>query len=206
MAGAAGGAGGMAMLGMGASEAPWLSGAQALAASAAAVAGVLAQLAPRRGVPAPRAALILEELGEELPAVAAAWSPGAPAGAARRPVAAVSAGGALASATAPVFFDSRNPHGARPWGPAARGCVVVARRGECSFERKARNAAAACAAALIVVDGQSQQWDPEQLIEREEPPLPGPPLVLPTVLVPAERGEVLCFGESTLHATVVLRQ
>merc|ERR1712190_293734 len=111
-------------------------------------------------------------------------------------------------ALAPVVFDPANPHGKRTWGSSAKGAIVVAHRGEATFEEMARSAEEAHAVALVVVDhGEEVCIDDVQMCLSSVgvggfylfPP------ALPACLVPSSAAEVLCSGRANLRARIIRR-
>merc|ERR1712118_604980 len=69
-----------------------------------------------------------------------------------------------------VLFSTANETGSAPWGPEAKGMVVVALRGgTASFEEVALHAEAAGAAAVVLVDNEDK-WSTNWVIGRENPP------------------------------------
>lgn len=107
----------------------------------------------------------------------------------------------------PIIFDETNAHGASVWGPAMEGAIAVTLRGRRSFEAMARNAEAAGAAGLVVIN-QKSAWDESFQMCLDSPGFAGiylAPPKIPAILVPKSAKELLCAGRSGLRARFVRR-
>lgn len=100
----------------------------------------------------------------------------------------------------PVHFDSTNPSGTAPWGPAARGAIVVAIRGFASFDVIGNNAADSGAVGLIIVDNEPKTKNNWTMTKDKgaNPPLPA-------VLVAKKHAEFFCSGCGGENATIIRR-
>mmetsp|Transcript_6320 Transcript_6320/g.10672 ORF Transcript_6320/g.10672 Transcript_6320/m.10672 type:complete len:238 (+) Transcript_6320:57-770(+) len=120
-----------------------------------------------------------------------------------KPVAAVSAdwstartGGSLCS-RAPLLFDPWNVDGSKVWSKAAKGTIVVARRGADDFGAVTRNAEAAGAVALVLVDDDDEWVGDWQMTLDACGKAPS----IPAVLVPKFMEELLC-SDRPLFASI----
>jgi len=92
--------------------------------------------------------------------------------------------------SAPVHFDYSNSAGSSPWGPAARGAIVVTIRSQVTaFDEMAHNAAESGALGVIIVDNEPKTKNnfvmtPDEL---------GPPSV-PAVLLSHKHAQIMCGG------------
>jgi len=109
-------------------------------------------------------------------------------------------GGVLCS-RARVIFDANNATGAAPWGPEARGAILVAVRGLVSFEEIAHNAAAAGALAIIIVDNEDLWTNDWEMTQTE----PGAAPIIPAVLVAKRHADCMCSGRGDLTASISRR-
>merc|ERR1712110_1110921 len=78
-----------------------------------------------------------------------------------------------------VFFDSANAGGTKPWSSEAHGAIVVALRGQASWEEMARNAESVGAVAVVVVDNEVKlvnDW--VMTLDEERSPIPSLPMLV----------------------------
>lgn len=101
-----------------------------------------------------------------------------------------------------MYYDENNAHGKGVWGQEGTGCIVVAYRGEESFEQICRNAEASDAVAVVIID-KSDELDNKMEMSLLDKSSRRPPLV-PAVCVPLSCSEILSCKKS-VTASIVRR-